>query len=220
VLTGLKKEGVSAHTNGTDLRPWCSEVKDQESLDSYTANAGIELVVHYMRRVFSKRINGSRLFLYKTTLDQVGTGNTRTYLRSTMEAMALFGIPPEQEISNYDLQPRAFLYSCAASYKALKYYRPDPGGTTPDHLLSTIKSSNEAYGLPAMFGFTIYSSSVQASAANQGAIPMPAAGKKRVGGQAVVAVGYNDTIQNDTIQNDTIPITNSALPAPPAPVPC
>lgn len=101
MLTGLKKGGVSAQPNSTDLRPWCSEVKDQESLDSCTANAGIGLVEHYMRHVFGKHINGSHLFLYKTTRDQVGTGNTRAYLRSTMESMALFGIPPEQEISNY-----------------------------------------------------------------------------------------------------------------------
>lgn len=44
---------------------------------------------------------------------------------------------------------------------------------------------------------------------------MPAAGKEGGGGQTLVAVGCNDTIQNNTIQNDTIQndriqITNSS----------
>lgn len=78
VLTGLKKGRVSAQPNSTDLRPWRSEVKDHESLDSCTANAGIGLIEHHMHRAFSKHINGSRLFLYKTTRVQlVWTGTAK-----------------------------------------------------------------------------------------------------------------------------------------------
>jgi C1A family cysteine protease len=121
--------------------------------------------------------------------------------------MVLFGLPPEQywlyDTSKFDIEPTAFLYSFAASYKTLKYYRLDPPGTTPAKLLSTIKS-NLNNSLPSMFGFTVFSSYVQATVANKGAIPFPAAGEKVVGGHAVVAVGYNDTIK----------ITNKAPGAP------
>ncbi len=45
-----------------------------------------------------------------------------------------------------------------------------------------------------MFGFTVYSSYTQASVANQGAIPYPVVGEKIVGGHAIMAVGYNDSV--------------------------
>ncbi len=50
-------------------------------------------------------------------------------------------------------------------------------------------------GGTAFFGFTVYSSYTQASAANKGAIPFPGPGEKIVGGHAVVAAGYDDAIK-------------------------
>ena len=195
----MKAVGAPTLAPSADLRTLCSEIEDQKALGSCTANAGVGLVEYYMRRTFGKHINGSRLFLYKTTRDLLGwTGDTGAYLRTTMEAMVLFGIPPEQywvyDITKYEIEPSAFLYSFASSYKSLKYYRLDPAGTLPANLLTTIKT-NLANGLPAMFGFTVYSSYLQASGANKGSIPFPAPGEKVVGGHAIVAVGYNDTIK-------------------------
>jgi C1A family cysteine protease len=204
----MKAVGAPVPAANVDLRKYCSKIEDQERIGSCTAHAGAGLAEYYMRKTFGKHIDVSRLFLYKTTRDLLHwTGDTGAYLRSTMEAMVLFGLPPEDywkyDTSKFDVEPTAFLYSFAGSYKALKYYRLDPPGTTPDKLLSTIKSNlnNE---LPSMFGFTVFSSYVQASAANKGAIPFPAAGEKVVGGHAIVAVGYNDTIK----------ITNAAPGAP------
>jgi C1A family cysteine protease len=51
--------------------------------------------------------------------------------------------------------------------------------------------------LPSMFGFTVYSSYVQAGS-NQGKIPFPVSGDKRVGGHAIMVVGYDDGMK---IQN-------------------
>ena len=212
--TRMKAVGAPVPTASVDLRQWCSEIENQQNLGSCTAHAGAGLAEFYMRRTFGKHINVSRLFLYKTTRDLLGwTGDTGAYLRSTMEAMVLFGLPPEQYwpyvIGQFEVEPSAFLYSFAASYKTLKYYRLDPPGTTPAKLLSTIKS-NLNNSLPSMFGFTVFSSYVQASAANKGAIPFPAAGEKVMGGHAVVAIGYNDTIKI-TNKNPGGPTTTGAL---------
>jgi C1A family cysteine protease len=212
--TRMKAVGAPVPAASVDLRQWCSEVENQGNLGSCTAHAGAGLAEFYMRRAFGKHINVSRLFLYKTTRDLLGwTGDTGAYLRSTMEAMVLFGLPPEQYwpyvTSQYEVEPSAFLYSFAASYKALKYYRLDPPGTSPANLLNTIKT-NLNNAMPSMFGFTVFSSYVQASAANKGAIPFPAAGEKVMGGHAIVAIGYNDTIKI-TNKNPGGPTTTGAL---------
>lgn len=182
-----------------DLRAWCSPVENQLNLGSCTANAGVGMIEYYERRAYGRHIDASRLFLYKATRDLLkSTGDTGAFLRTTMEALVLFGVPPEEYwpyvVANFDMEPSAFLYSFGQNYQALNYYRLDPSGTTKPALLNAIKT-NLAAGLPSMFGFTVYNSYTQANTANQGAIPYPAAGEKVVGGHAIMAVGYNDTLQ-------------------------
>jgi C1A family cysteine protease len=80
-----------------DLRAWCSPIEDQGNLGSCTANAGVGLMEYYQRRAFKKHLDGSRLFLYKVTRNLLRwKGDTGAYLRDTMKAMVLFGIPPEE----------------------------------------------------------------------------------------------------------------------------
>jgi C1A family cysteine protease len=182
-----------------DLRAWFSPIENQLNLGSCTANAGVGLVEYYERRAFGKHIDASRLFLYKATRNlSHWTGDTGAYLRTTLQALVLFGVPPEEYwpyvVANFDIEPGAFLYSFGLNYRALNYYRLDPSGTTKPALLTAIKT-NLAAGLPSFFGFTVYNSYTQASAANKGAIPYPVPGEKTVGGHAVVVAGYNDTLQ-------------------------
>lgn len=180
-----------------DLRRWCSEIEDQGDLGSCTACAGAGVLEYFERRAFGTHINASRLFLYKVTRDLLGlTGDTGAYLRTTMAALALFGVPPEDYwpyvIADFDKEPTAFLFAFAQSYKSITYYRLDPAGTSPAALLGRIKTWLAA-GLPSMFGFSVYSSYTQA--ARTGKIPFPVRGERRVGGHAVVAVGYDDGIR-------------------------
>ncbi len=185
-----------------DLRAWCSPVENQGSLGSCTANAGIGMVEYFERRAFGKHVDGSRLFLYKATRNLLHwTGDTGAFLRSTMGALVLFGVPPEEYwpyvVADYEKEPTAFCYAYAQNYQTINYYRLDPPGTTPPNLLNQIKTNLSA-GLPAMFGFTVYSSYAQA--ATNGKIPYPTAGEKIVGGHAVMAVGFDDNIK---IKNTT-----------------
>lgn len=180
-----------------DLRAWCSPVEDQESLGSCTANAGVGLYEYFERRAYGKHTDASRLFLYKATRNlSHWTGDTGAFLRTTMGAMVLFGVPPEEywpyAIADFDKEPPAFCYAFALNYQALSYYRLDSPGTTKATLLNRIKT-NLAAGLPSMFGFTVYSSISQAAAS--GKIPYPTLGEKIVGGHAIVAVGYDDSMK-------------------------
>ncbi len=155
------------------------------------------LVEYYERRVFGKHIDASRLFLYKVTRNILHwTGATGAFLRSTMAAMTLFGVPPEEywpyETSEYEKEPSPFCYAFAQNYQSMQYFRLDPQGTPKDVLLKRVKLFL-AGGLPSMFGFTVYSSIGQAG--NDGKVPFPCNGEKIQGGHAVVAVGYDDRIE-------------------------
>ncbi|MBI4714465.1 MAG: cysteine protease [Nitrospirae bacterium] len=184
-------------TASVDLRPWCSPIEDQGSIGSCTAHAGVGVMEYFERRAFGKHIDASRLFLYKATRNLLHwTGDTGAFLRSTMEALVLFGVPPEEYwkyvTADYDKEPSAFCYSFAQNYQAISYYRLDPSGTDRNTLMSRIKT-NLAGGLPSMFGFTVYSSISQAG--TTGKIPFPTSGEKVAGGHAIVAVGYDDSLK-------------------------
>ncbi len=198
-----------------DLRHWFSPVEDQGRLGSCTAHAGIGLLEYYERRAYGRHIDASRLFLYKTTRNLLNwTGDTGAYLRSTMQSLVLFGAPPESywpyDVAKFDAEPSAFLYALASNYQALTYYRLDPPGTPKAALLTAIKT-NLAAGLPAFFGFTVYDSYTQASAANHGAIPFPVSSDKVVGGHAVAVAGYNDGLVIKNSKSGTSPTTGALL---------
>jgi C1A family cysteine protease len=194
---GLAKPTAVSLSATVDLRAWCSPIEDQGALGSCTANAGVGMVEYYERRAFGKHLDGSRLFLYKATRNLLHwTGDTGAFLRSTMGALVFFGVPPEEYwpyvVANFDKEPSAFCYAFAQDYQAISYYRLDPPGMTSEALLSKIKT-NLAAGLPAIFGFTVYSSYTQA--ATSGKFPYPTAGETISGGHAIVAVGYDDNMK-------------------------
>jgi len=198
----LEKSGVVQPEKLTlpivvDLREWCSPIENQESIGACTAHACVGIVEYFERRAFGKHIDASRLFLYKTTRNLLHwTGDTGAFLRSTMGALVLFGVPPEEYlpyvVADFDKEPSTFCYAFAQSFKAISYFRLDPMGITKDALLTQIKANLSA-GIPAMFGFTVYNSISQAE--KTGKIPYPTAGEKIAGGHAIAAVGYDDNIK-------------------------
>jgi C1A family cysteine protease len=184
---------------GVDLREYCSPIEDQGPLGSCTAHAGVALVEYFERRAFGRHLDASRLFLYKTTRNLLHwSGDTGAFLRTTMGALVLFGVPPEEywpyRVDNFDQEPPAFCYAFAQNYQALSYYRLSPPGTSPAELLKRVKT-HLAAGLPSMFGFSVFSSYIQAQ--ETGRIPFPGQGEKLVGGHAVMAVGYDDRLDID-----------------------
>ena len=197
--TGLGKASSAILPTSVDLRRWCPPVEDQGELGSCTANAGVGMVEYYEKRAFGKHIDASRLFLYKATRNLAELeGDSGAFIRSTMGALVLFGIPPEKywpytdKASEFDKEPNAFCYSFAENYKGIKYFRHDAQGLSEKTILDSVRKSLAA-SVPAMFGFTVYSSIDQAG--RTGKIPFPCSSERVVGGHAIVATGYDDKLE-------------------------
>lgn len=192
----IGKDGGKLPTR-VDLRKWCSPVENQDQLNSCTANAGMGLIEYFEKKAYGSFINGSRLFLYKTTRNLLQKkGDYGAYIRTTMMAMVLFGIVPEKywkyNIKEFDSEPDSFCYSFAQNYQTAQYFRLDSNGVSKEELLKQLKI-NLAAKIPSMFGFTVYNSIAEAEK-NSGKIPFPSEFDKFEGGHAVVAVGYDDEI--------------------------
>ena len=191
--------------DSVDLRPYCSPIESQLGLGSCTAHAGVGIVEYFEKRSFDKHMEGSRLFVYKTTRNLMGvTGDTGAWCRVTMGALAMFGVPPEHYWPYNDLaqpgpdgepafddEPTAFVYSLADNYEALKYFCHDPLISTKPRkeILQSVKKYLAA-GIPSMFGFWGFDSCE--SSDEPGAIPYPCPWEQAKWGHAVAAVGYND----------------------------
>jgi C1A family cysteine protease len=191
----LKSKALKPSKAGTktsvDLTQWCSPIEDQGQLGSCTANAGAGLIEYYERRAFGEHLDVSRLFLYKVTRKLLHqTGDTGAWLRTTMKAMVLFGMPPEEyypyDISKFDDEPSAFCYAFARNYQGINYYRLDTTGLAASQLLDRLKNFLAA-GYPSMFGFTVYNFGNE-----KGEFEFPGPNDPVQGGHAIVAVGYDD----------------------------
>jgi C1A family cysteine protease len=184
-----------------DLRKYCSPIENQGNLGACSAHAAVGIVEYFERRAFSKHIDGSRRFVYKNARNLMGeTGDTGAWLRSTMGALVLCGIPPEEywpytDVDpDFDEEPSAFVYSFAENFKTTKYFCHDPAGRTPSPEL-LLKSVKECLSknVPSMFAFYIYPSFDHVDIA--GGVPYPSSCEMPVSPHAVSAMGYNDNIK-------------------------
>jgi len=184
---------LQALPSRVDLRGHCSPIESQGALGSCTAQAGVGLLEYLEKRALGRHTDGSRLFLYKVTRNILGwRGDTGAYVRTTLKAMAKFGVCQERywpyDIARFDEEPTAFCYADAAMARTLRYFRLDQQGTqSGDELLALLKTVL-ALGMPVTFGFSVYS-----YGNSQGEFPLPKSGDRLLGGHAVVAVGYDDT---------------------------
>lgn len=210
--------------SSVDLRSWCSPVEDQKTLGACSAHAAVGIVEYFQRRAFGRHIEGSRLFVYKATrnLMQV-SGDTGAWLRNTMGALSLCGVPDEKywpytdAKPAFDNEPASFVYAVADNYETLKYFCHDPqGANVPGaDVLADVKKYLAA-GIPSMFGFWGFPSFK--SSDSKGAIPYPCAGERAQWGHAIAAVGYDDAkkvrnTQNGKTSNGALLIRNSWGPS-------
>jgi C1A family cysteine protease len=196
----------AAAPRGVDLSAWCSPVEDQGHLNSCTAHAAAGVVEYFQRRAFGTHLEASRLFIYKSTrnLMQV-SGDTGAWLRTTMGALVLCGVPDEtywpytDATPDFNEEPGAFVYAVADNYQAVKFFCHDPLGINvpPANVLANVKKYLAA-GVPSMFGFFGFPSFGETDV--KGGIPYPCPGEKAQWGHAIVAVGFDDSKKVENAQ--------------------
>ncbi|MCP4330645.1 MAG: cysteine protease [Alphaproteobacteria bacterium] len=181
-----------------DLKKFCSPIESQLELGSCTAQAAVGIVEYYQRRAFGEHIEGSRLFVYKTTRNLMQVeGDTGAWLRNAMGALVLCGVPDERywpytdADPDFDKEPESFVYAVADNFETLHYFSHEPPGqnVSGDAVLASVKKYLAA-GIPSMFGFWGFDS--YESSDVKGGIPYPCPEEKSDWAHAVVAVGYDD----------------------------
>ena len=197
----MKAEKPSKIPAKMDLRELCSKVEDQGKIGSCTAHAGVGIIEYFEKRAFGEHIDGSRLFVYKTTRNLMGVkGDTGAWLRNVMGALVLCGVPAEKywtytdKVPDYDEEPSSFVYSIARNYKTIKYFCHDPIGNNgkKDEVLHSVKKYIAA-GIPSMFGFYGFPSFEASDVI--GGIPYPCDDEQAEWGHAIVSVGYDDNMK-------------------------
>jgi C1A family cysteine protease len=211
MLEALKLTPKITLSKKVDLRSWCSPIENQGQLGSCTAHAAVGVVEYFMRRAFGKHIEGSRLFVYKTTRNLMGvTGDTGAWLRNTMGGLVLCGVAPEKywpytdQDPEFDHEPTSFVYAVAENFKTVKYFCHDPiGKNIPAKTVLTSIKTYLAGGVPSMFGFYGFPSFDHSDV--KGGIPYPCPDERAQWGHAIVAIGYDDNfkVKNTLCNHET-----------------
>jgi C1A family cysteine protease len=182
-----------------DLRGSCPPVYDQGQLGSCTANA-IAGAIEFDRK--KQRLSDfvpSRLFIYYNERVMEGTvgSDSGAQIRDGIKSVNKIGAPPETDwpyvIAKFTDKPPPKAYTDAKLDRAIQYQK----------IVQTLAQLQGclASGFPYVFGFTVYESFESPTVARTGIMPMPAPGEKKVGGHAVMAVGYNTATRMTIVRN-------------------
>lgn len=169
--------------------------EDQGPLNCSCAFAVLSLVEYFERRGRGRTFEGSPRFLYEVVRHRIhkqlrATGDTGADLRTTLKELIQFGVPSEDhwpyDIDKFDDEPSGFAYRQAKPFPAVRYVRLDEANSRGKKTLKAVKSFLSA-GFPVAFGFPVPS-----SLTDDGNISYRRELDSYRGGQAAVAVGYDD----------------------------
>ena len=185
------RRGPKEGPRQVDLRQYFPQVYDQQDLNACTAHACVALVEYFERRSFGNTTRLSQLYLYRNARRLLGTtADIGADLRTSLRAMVRFGIPPENQwpykAENFHKEPDPFLQAYADKYRRITYLRLDRRNGSGRETLNTARRFLAA-GFPLLFGFP-----VPTSTSDDADIPYRPTFDSFLGGQAVVAVGYDD----------------------------
>ena len=193
--------GLGSLPDRVDLRQdadgiYFTAAKDQGSIHASSVFALLGIVEYGERRAHGKSFDGSARFVFEMAKKISGvTGNANVGLREVCKAVKRYGMPPEH-LCPYQSDDGAILQDVSLlgyrdEAQHLTYFRPlstSSAGENPrvaDDI--TQLRSLLATGLPFAFGFAVPS-----SLGDDGEIPFRPQYDAYFGGQAVVAVGYDD----------------------------
>lgn len=189
-----------------DLRRYCPPVFDQGSrIGSCTANAVCNAFrFNLMRQAREQQravpiYHPSRLFLHYNARVLAGKQrqNKGAQIRDAMKSVAKHGICRERawpyRAYQFATKPPQHAYQQALDYQSIAYQRLR---LELDELKACL-----AEGFPFVFGLTVYSAFQSAQMKSRGVLNLPKKEETKVGGHAVLAVGYNDECERFIMMN-------------------
>ncbi len=171
-----------------DQRPRFGPVYDQESLGACTAHAWGAAWNFALRKLGLTAFELSRLGLYydERVLERTVRSDAGAQIRTGIKVLAKTGAAPERlwhyDVARFAERPPAPYYAEAKKHLAITYANV--------RQTSYALRACLAEDWPVVFGFTVYESFESDQVARTGIVPMPEAGEQRLGGHAVVVVGY------------------------------
>ncbi|MDP4094167.1 MAG: C1 family peptidase [Bacillota bacterium] len=173
-----------------DLKQKCPPVYDQGKLGSCTANVGCTCRAMLLDE---KDINLSRLFLYyiERNFEESVKEDSGASLRDCCKSIYKIGVC-EEKYMPYDEDDFKTPPSKRAVLNAFKYR------ISAYKLLSNLDEIKQNLALrqqPVMIGMDVYESFESHDTAKTGLMPMPGKNEKKLGGHAVLIVGYKDIVR-------------------------
>lgn len=176
-----------------DLRTGCSQVVDQGELGSCTANAIASGLREYWEIKAGNLTLLSRLWLYweeryiEGTVDE----DAGAIIRDGMKVLQQMGCAPEADWP-YDIEKFTQTPPDRAAKDALKFKISEYHRVTNLAMLKTALAA----GYPVVIGIKVYQSFESDQVAKNGIVPLPKRREQFLGGHAVLAVGYNNSMYN------------------------
>ena len=182
-----------------DLRSECPPVYNQGNLGSCTANALAGAYEYDLLRQKKPVFTPSRLFIYynERLLEHTTNSDSGASLKDGLNAITKYGVIQEDkwiyDINKFTKQPSKSLYETAKKYKDITYTKLKQD---IDHIRQALDEKNVI-----AFGFSVYESFESNQVAESGIMTLPNKNDKLLGGHAVLAVGYNDSLNLIIVRN-------------------
>lgn len=175
-----------------DLTANMGPLLNQGALGSCGPNTASEMITYDQKVEGLPLIEPSRLFIYYTTRDLMGTVNQDSGVdnRTLLKALAEFGFCAESlwpyDVSIFTTKPGAAAYAAALPNVITSYAAVEVDLQQMQACLAT--------RFPFMFGFDVFEQIMSDAAAANGIVADPSPGETPIGGHDVTICGYT-TVQ-------------------------
>lgn len=174
-----------------DLREFLPPPGSSAAPQMAVAAAVVTLARYFERRTLGRAVEPSIGFLYETSRRLAGLSGEGASLRTTLQALARFGCPPERFCPTDGIlrgnAPDPFAYGFQREYLELRFARLDSPAAAGADVLRAVKGCVAA-------GFAVVCGAALAGGidAKTGEIPYPSKLDAPAGAAPLVIVGYDD----------------------------
>lgn len=177
--------------DAVDWREFCPPPADQLDLPTGAAQAVAAMASCFERRASGALLRPSRAFLHQAAAWSSGGSPLQAVsLRATLKALVRFGAPPEAlwpyGPERLTASPDLFLLGYSREFSAVSYLRLDAPRLASEALVGRVRSFLAA-GFVVALGVSVFS-----SISRDADIGFPRRGDALLGGQVLLAVGYDD----------------------------